>query len=92
MCFTGKLSSDYGLLSKMKSNLEDFYLNIKHGMYFDFFEKLRDLKTTYCKKELYLVKSGQWASMNQNGSAAVPNFGRDCTLDWKFYTSIHGLV
>ena len=25
----GKLSSDYGLLSKMKFNLEDLYLNIK---------------------------------------------------------------
>ena len=25
----GKLSSDYGLLSKMKSNLEDLFLNIK---------------------------------------------------------------
>ena len=25
----GKLSYDYGLLSKMKSNLEDLYLNIK---------------------------------------------------------------
>ena len=27
--FIGNLSSDYGLLSKMKSNLEDLYLNIK---------------------------------------------------------------
>ena len=26
--FIGKLSSDYGLLSKMKFNLEDLYLNI----------------------------------------------------------------
>ena len=29
LSFIGKLSSDYGLLSKMKSNLEDLYLNIK---------------------------------------------------------------
>ena len=29
LSFTGKLSSDFGLLSKMKSNLEDLYLNIK---------------------------------------------------------------
>ena len=27
--FIGKLSSDFGLLSKTKFNLEDFYLNIK---------------------------------------------------------------
>jgi hypothetical protein len=27
--FIGKLSSDYGLLSKTKFNLEDLYLNIK---------------------------------------------------------------
>ena len=27
--FIDKLFSDYGLLSKMKSNLEDLYLNIK---------------------------------------------------------------
>ena len=27
--FLGKLSSDYGLLSKTKFNLEDLYLNIK---------------------------------------------------------------
>ena len=29
LSFIGKLSSDYALLSKMKSNLEDLYLNIK---------------------------------------------------------------
>ena len=29
LSFIGKLSSDYGLLSKMKYNLEDLYLNIK---------------------------------------------------------------
>ena len=29
LSFTGKFSSDFGLLSKMKSNLEDLYLNIK---------------------------------------------------------------
>ena len=29
LSFIGKLSSDYGLLSKMKSNIEDLYLNIK---------------------------------------------------------------
>jgi hypothetical protein len=29
LSFIGKLSSDYGLLSKMKFNLEDLYLNIK---------------------------------------------------------------
>ena len=29
LSFTSKLSSDFGLLSKMKSNLEDLYLNIK---------------------------------------------------------------
>ena len=27
--FIGKLSSDYGLLSKTKFNLEDLYINIK---------------------------------------------------------------
>ena len=29
LSFTGKLSSDFGLLSKTKFNLEDLYLNIK---------------------------------------------------------------
>ena len=29
LSFIGKLSSDYGLLSKTKFNLEDLYLNIK---------------------------------------------------------------
>ena len=29
LSFIDNLSSDYGLLSKMKSSLEDFYLNIK---------------------------------------------------------------
>jgi hypothetical protein len=29
LSFIGKLSSDYGLLSKMKFNLEYLYLNIK---------------------------------------------------------------
>ena len=45
LSFIGKLPSDYGLLSKMKSNLDDLYLNIKQCMYFDSFEKLHNLKS-----------------------------------------------
>ena len=40
LSFTGKLSSDFGLLSKMKSNLEDLYLDID----IDSFEKIHNLK------------------------------------------------
>ena len=46
LSFTGKLSSDFGLLSKMKSNLEDlYYISQQQVVYFNFFEKLHKLKS-----------------------------------------------
>ena len=43
--FTDKLSSDFGLLSKRKFDLEDFYLNIKQCTILIFFEKIHNLKS-----------------------------------------------
>ena len=43
--FLGKLSSDYGLLSKTKFNLEDFYISQHQAVYFDSFEKIHNLKS-----------------------------------------------
>ena len=79
LSFIGKLSSDYGLLSKMKSNLEDLYLNIKQCILIllkNYTIWSHNLVLLLLKKGLYFVKSRLWASMNRKVSAAVPNFGR----------------
>ena len=77
---------DFILLNKPKS--EDNLPVKLNGQYIWFFLKNTQFEVIiwsfcYWKKELYLVKSQQWASMNQNGSAAVPNFGRGFKLSWE---------
>ena len=81
MSFLGKLSSDYGFTKfkkfKTKFNLEDLYLNIKQCILIlmkNYTVWSHNLVLLLLKKELYLVKSRLWASMNQKVSAAVPNF------------------
>ena len=73
---------DFILLNKPKS--EDNLPVKLNGQYIWFFLKNTQFEVIiwsfcYWKKELYLVKSQQWVSMNRNGSAAVPNFGRGFT-------------
>ena len=62
LSFTGKLSSDFGLLSKTKFNLEDLYLNIKQCILIllkKYTISSHILVLLVLKKELYLVKSQQ---------------------------------
>ena len=68
---------DFILLNKPKS--EDNLPVKLNGQYIWFFLKNTQFEVIiwsfcYWKKEKYLVKSQQSASMNQNGSAAVSNF------------------
>jgi hypothetical protein len=78
MSFIDKLSSDFGLLSKRKFDLEDLYLNINQCIlilmknYIIWSHNLELLLMK--KKELSLVKSRLWEPMNLNGSAGLPNF------------------
>ena len=75
--FTGKLSFDYGLLSKTKFNLEDLHINIKQCILI-FMENYiiwsHNLILLLMKKELYLVKFRLWASMKRKVSAANGQF------------------
>ena len=75
---------DFILLNKPKS-VDNLPVKL-NGQYIWFFFKNTKFEViiwTFCywKKALYFVKSQQWASMNQNGSAAVPNFGRGFRTD-----------
>ena len=71
--FIDKLSSDFGLLSKRKFDLSQY-----QAVYFDLM-KIKQFEVIiwsfcYWKKELYLVKSWLWASMNLNRSAALQDY------------------
>ena len=64
----------------MKSNLEDLCLNISKCILILLKNDTiwsHNLVLLLVKKELYLVKSRLWASINRKVLAAVPNFARD---------------
>ena len=86
----GKVSSDFGLLSKTKFNLEDLYLNIRQCILI-----LMKNNTIWShklvlfllkKEQLYLAKSRLWAPMPLSWAAALPNFR------YKLYASLYAWV
>ena len=77
--FIGKLSSDYGLLSKMKSNLEDLYLNIKQCILIllkNYTIWSHNLVLLLVEKRTLLSKIPAVSAHESKSSAAGPNFGR----------------
>ena len=73
------MSSDYGLLSKMKSNLEDFYLNIKQCILIllkNYTIWSHNLVLLLLKKRTLLSKIPAVSAHESKSSAAVLNFGR----------------
>ena len=79
LSFIGKIFSDYGLLSKMKSNLEDLYLNIKQCILIllkNYTIWSHNLVLLLLKKRTLLSKIPAVSAHESKSSAAVPNFGR----------------